>query len=166
MTDGLFTDNDIEEALSRVYVQAVAARAGYSTADYSLDRDGVDILIQAGGMMRPAIALQLKATINLGKPSEGFFHYRLRAKNYNLLCEPTQTPRLLVVLNLPRDQAQWLTVTPDALVLRRSAYWLSLTGHDGTENRSSVTVLIPEQNLFNVDNLQTLMEQSREGRIE
>ena len=166
MTDGLLTDNDIEEALSRVYVQAVAARAGYSTADYSLDRDGVDILIQASGMMRPAIALQLKATINLGKPSEGFFHYRLRSKNYNLLCEPTQTPRLLVVLDLPRDQAQWLTVTPDELVLRRSAYWLNLTGHDETENRSSVTVLIPEQNLFNVDNLQTLMEQSREGKIE
>ena len=67
---------------------------------------------------------------------------------------------------IDRDQAQWLTVTPDALVLRRSAHWLSLTGHDGTENRSSVTVLIPEQNLFNVDNLQMLMEQSREGKIE
>ena len=165
MTDALLSDNDIEEALSRVYVQAVAARAGYTTAEHSLDRDGVDMLIQAGGKMRPAIALQLKATINLGKPSEGFFHYALRSENYNLLCGPSQTPRLLVVLDLPRDQAQWLTTTPDELVLRRSAYWLNLTGHDGTENRSSVTVHIPEQNLFNVDNLRMLMEQSRQGSI-
>ena len=49
MTDSLLTPTDIEEALSRVYVQAVAARVGYTTADYSQDRDGIDILIRAGG---------------------------------------------------------------------------------------------------------------------
>ena len=95
-----------------------------------------------------------------------FFHYRLRAENYNLLCFPSQTPRLLVVLDLPRDQAKWLTITADELILRRSAYWLNLRGHDETRNKSSITVLIPEQNLFNVDNLRTLMEQSRKGRIQ
>ena len=49
MTDSLLASTDIEEALSRVYVQAVAARAGYTTADYSQDRDGIDVLIRAGG---------------------------------------------------------------------------------------------------------------------
>ncbi len=73
MTDSLLASTDIEEALSRVYVQAVAARAGYTTADYSQDRDGIDMLIRAGGKMRPAIDIQLKATINLGNPSNGFF---------------------------------------------------------------------------------------------
>ena len=76
MTDSLLASTDIEEALSRVYVQAVAARAGYTTADYSRDRDGIDILIRAGGKMRPAIDIQLKATINLGNPSNGFFIIR------------------------------------------------------------------------------------------
>ena len=55
MTDSLLASTDIEEALSRVYVQAVAARAGYTTADYSQDRDGIDILIRAGGTVRPAL---------------------------------------------------------------------------------------------------------------
>ena len=95
MTDSLLAPTDIEEALSRVYVQAVAARAGYTTADYSQDRDGIDILIRAGGKMRPALDIQLKATINLGNPSNRFFHYPLRSENYNLLCVPSQTPRLL-----------------------------------------------------------------------
>ena len=94
MTDSLLASTDIEEALSRVYVQAVAARAGYTTADYSQDRDGIDMLIRAGGKMRPAIDIQLKATINLGNPSRGFSHYPLRSENYNLLCGPSQTPRL------------------------------------------------------------------------
>ena len=45
--------------------------------------------------MRPAIDIQLKATINLGNPSNGFFHYPLRSENYNLPCVPSQTQRLL-----------------------------------------------------------------------
>ncbi len=166
MTDSLLASTDVEEELSRAYVQAVAARAGYTTADYSQDRDGIDILIRAGGKMRPALDIQLKATINLGNPSNGFFHYRLRSENYNLLCVPSQTPRLLVVLGLPRDRAKWLTITADELILRRSAYWLNLRGHDETENKSSITVHIPEQNLFDVDNLRELMEQSRKGSIQ
>ena len=166
MTDSLLASTDIEEALSRAYVQAVAAHAGYTTAHYSKDRHGIDMLIQAGGKMRPAIALQLKATINLGNPSNGFFHYPLKSKNYNLLCLPSQTPSLLVVLDLPRDQAMWLTITTRELILRRRAYWLNLRGHDETDNESSITVHIPEQNLFNVDNLRMLMEQSRQGSIQ
>ena len=166
MTDSLLASTDIEEALSRVYVQAVAARAGYTTADYSQDRDGIDILIRAGGKMRPAIDIQLKATINLGNPSNGFFHYPLRSENYNLLCGPSQTPRLLVVLGLPRDRTEWLSITADELILRRSAYWSNFREHDETEIKSSITVHIPEQNLFNVDNLRMLMEQSRKGSIQ
>ena len=63
MSDVLLTVPDQEEALSRAYAHAIAAGAGYITADYDLDRDGVDLRIQAGGPMRPALELQLKATI-------------------------------------------------------------------------------------------------------
>ena len=97
----------------------MAARAGYTTAVYEYDRDGVDIRIQAGGAMRPAIELQLKSTTNLGPTKEdGYF------------------------------------------------YWLNLLGCAETENQSSVTVLIPAQNVFDVDSLHSLMEQSRGGKIQ
>ena len=166
MTDSLLTDTDIEEALSRVYVQAVAARAGYVTAEYSIDRDGIDLRIQAGGKMRPAIDLQLKATVNLGEPKNGRYHFPLNSRNHNLLCEPTQTPRLLVVLDLPNRAKQWMTITADDLVLRRRAFWLNLRECEGTTNTSSVTVRIPEQNLFDINSLHMLMEQSRKGKIQ
>ncbi len=148
------------------YVLAVAARAGYTTAERDLDRDGIDLSIQAGGAMRPSIDLQLKATINLGAPREGAFHFPLPARNHNLLCEPTQTPRLLIVLDLPRDEDQWLSVTQEELTIRRCAYWASLGSRDPTENTDSITVHIPENNLFDVPALQALMEQSRSGRIQ
>lgn len=165
MSDVLLTVPDQEEALSRVYAHAIAAGAGYITADYDLDRDGVDLRIQAGGPMRPALELQLKATINLGITYDGFYHFPLAIRNYDLLRIETQTPRLLVVLDLPRERDRWMTVTAEELVLRRRAYWLNLRGLEATPNQGSVTVRIPADNVFNVENLHRLMEQSRTGRV-
>ena len=166
MTGDLMTVSDQEEALSRAYSHAVAARAGYVTAIYDMDRDGVDLRIQAGGAMRPALDLQLKATINLGESSEGYFRFPLKRRNYDSLRSETQTPRLLVVLDLPREKHEWLTITEHELVLRRRAYWLSLRGYEETGNSSSVTVRIPSDNLFDVDGLRGLMEQSRKGSVQ
>lgn len=165
MNDALLTAEDREEALSRVYARAVAAGAGYKTADYDFDRDGVDLRIHAGGRMRPAIDLQLKATADLGVPTKGHYRFELKVRNYNLLRIDTQTPRLLVVLDLPTDEVRWLTITTEELILRRCAYWLSLVGAPETDNRSSVTVRIPMGNVFDVNNLCLIMDRSRGGNI-
>ena len=166
MTDALMTEADQKEALSRVYAKAIAAHAGYDALEYDLDRDGIDLRIQAGGAMRPAIELQLKATVNLARRDDGCFHFRLKRRNYDLLRDATQTPRLLLVLDLPKEKSRWLTISEDELILRRRAYWLNLEGDQETNNLSSVTVQIPRKNVFDVENLHSLMEQSREGRIQ
>ena len=162
-TDHLLTARDQEERLSMAYAHAVAARAGYTTAVYDLDRNGIDLRVQAGGAMRPALELQLKATINLSSPDAENFRFRLSVRNYDLLRIRTQTPRLLVVLDLPQDAQQWLTITDDALIMRRSAYWLNLRDWDETANQDNITVTIPKENRFDVSGLQGLMEQSRTG---
>ena len=166
MTDALLTTADQEEALSCAYVRAVAARAGYTTSTPSLDRDGVDLRIQAGGAMRPTLDVQLKATVNLERRGDAHVRYPLKRRNYDLLRIETHTPRLLVVLDLPNDRDLWMTVTTDELVLRYRAYWLSLQGYEETANEVSITVPIPEGNLFDVEGLRRLMEQSRKRRIQ
>ncbi len=165
MTDALLTKADREEALSLAYARAVAAQAGYTTAERDFDRDGVDLTIHAGGLIHPAIDLQLKATVNLGKPGKQGFSFPLRRRNYDLLREATQIPRLLLVLGLPREEDCWLTVTAEQLVLRRAAYWLNLRGMGEPAGETSVTVYLPEENLFDVNALRNLMDQSREGQI-
>lgn len=162
--DALLTTEYRKEALSRAYVQAVAAAAGYDTSNDYFDTDGVDLRVCAGGVMRPAIDLQLKATVNLN-PVDGHYRFQLNRRNYDLLRIQTQTPRVLVVLDLPRDEDQWIKVTTDELALRRCAYWLSLMGADETDNRSSVTVRIPMENVFDVKNLRLIMDRSRGGNI-
>jgi hypothetical protein len=165
MADALLTGRDREEALSRVYVRAVAAYAGYATAECDFDRDGVDLRIHAGGAMRPALDLQLKATVNLAESQDGRYRFPLQRRNYDLLRDETQTPRLLVVLDLPKDEDQWMTITTEELVLRRCAYWLSLKGCAETDNSWSVTVYIPMENVLDVESLRVLMERSRQGGI-
>lgn len=49
MTDALLTQNDRAEALSRAYVSAVAAMAGYTISAPDFDRDSIDVVIGAGG---------------------------------------------------------------------------------------------------------------------
>ena len=113
MTATLLTGPDQKEGLSLAYVKALAARAGFSTAVPEPDRDSVDVRIMAGGPRRPALDLQLKATADLAETQDGFRRFRLPIKNYNDLRVETQTPRLLVVLDLPQDEAQWMTVTTE-----------------------------------------------------
>ena len=166
MNDALLTSEDRAEALSRAYAQAVAASAGYTTSEMSMDRDGVDLRIHAGGEMRPAVDLQLKATRNLSARADGEHGFALKRRNYDLLRLDAQTPRVLVVLDLPDDENEWMTITADDLVLRKRAYWLSLRGWPETENRASITVGIPAENVFDVENLRDLMERSRRGSVE
>ena len=154
------TSTDREEALSRAYVAAVTAGAGYVTALMDFDRDGVDVEIRAGGSMRPSLDIQLKATINLGELISGVFRFPLKRRNYDLLREETMIPRILVVLDLPANEMDWLNVHPDQLIMRRCACWASLVGLEETENKESVTVSI-EKNWFDVDALRALMERAR-----
>jgi Domain of unknown function (DUF4365) len=165
MGDYLLTANDREEALSRAYVAAVAAGAGYVTAEPKFDRDGIDIEIHAGGLSRPQINIQLKATVNLGDVTNNAHRYALKRRNYDLLRVQTLVPRILVVLSLPAAEAEWLSVTPEQLILRRCAYWVSLAGFPETQNNESVTVSIHHNNRFDVDSLKALMERARSGAI-
>jgi hypothetical protein len=165
MPDALMTSSDREEALSRAYVGAVAAAAGYVTAVMDFDRDGVDVQIRAAGHMRPTLDIQLKATINLGEPTDGEFRFPLKRRNYDLLREQTMIPRILVVLGLPRNHEDWLTITTGELIMRRCAYWSSLIELPETENKESVTIRLQGKNQFDVAALRALMDRARTGGL-
>lgn len=121
--------------------------------------------------MRPAIDVQLKETINLKGPTDGTYRFRLKNRNYKLLQgEKYRTPRLLVVLHMPRDKSQWITIVNDGLTLRRCAYWLNLREFDELDENADddkyTLVHIPQENRFDDVSLRRLMDQARTGRIE
>ncbi len=102
----------------------------------------------------------------LTESPDGVLPFRLSRKNYRDLSDDTQTPRLLVVLELPKDDARWMTVTREDLILRRRAYWLSLQEDcSDVRDQQSVTVRIPKQNVLDVEAMRELMERSRKGDL-
>src|SRR6266851_1720211 len=100
------------EALSRAYVQAVAARCGLSyqtrSTDYGIDLTLYEVAVQYGRYAETGYQLdiQLRST-TAASVAEDHVHYDLKVKTYNDL-RPVQifVPRLLVVYVLPENEAE------------------------------------------------------------
>jgi hypothetical protein len=160
-----------QERLSRAYIQAIAAYCGLSylsrETDYGLDLSLYEVAIQDGYYAETGYQLdvQVRSTTAASLDNE-HVRYDLKVKTYNDL-RPVQilVPRLLVVYVLPEDEAEWLSWSEEHLILRRTAYWLSLAGKPEVKNKRTVRLAIPRANVFSVEGLRSLMKRVREGGI-
>lgn len=153
--------NQQKEQFSIAYVRAVASVAGFSVTEKEVDDDSIDLIIASrgkkGSIRSPRLELQLKCT-SAEIPKDNHFSYELKRKNYDdLRGNDFVVPRILVVVIVPSDVSYWLYQTEEELSLRRCGYWLSLKEHPETQNTTSVTVNIPKENVFSVDQLNQLM---------
>jgi hypothetical protein len=169
--------NDIEAELSYAYLHAVASKAGVGCKLGSRldDNAGIDAELTAwgpfpnGGFREEIdIKVQLKATVKTPADYNGkYWSYSLSGiSRYNdLRSEAISTPRILVVLFLPADNEDWLTLSDDALILRKHAYWVSLRGAKPSDNTTAQTVYLPKSQRFDPDGLLALMTQLSHNRI-
>ena len=104
------TPNKKMELLSLAYIRAVAAKTGYDVTRPELDIDSVDGTIVSSYGRRPRIDFQAKATYQNVARSDSI-HFPLPVKNYDDLRSDTRTPRILIVLLMPRNNADWLAQT-------------------------------------------------------
>ena len=81
-------------------------------------------------------------------------------ENYNDLTLKRQSPLVLVVLELPVDERDWLVCTADHLLLRRCAWWMSVRGREPIDTGSRV-VVIPYAQRLNETSLVHLMDRAR-----
>jgi hypothetical protein len=91
---------------------------------------------------------------------KGRYSYRLEKAQYNKMRVTTVNNQwLLVLLVLPGPAAQWLKTSPQALTLKKCAYWVSLRGAPdppaGPDDK--LTIHIPKQNRFTADALEKLL---------
>jgi hypothetical protein len=163
MPSPLLTDNDRKEQLSLAYLHALAAVGGYTVSIPNLDRDSSDICISSGSSRRSSVEFQLKATSSPDCSADGL-RFQLKAKNYNDLARRRQVPLLLAVMVLPELSADWLTLNPDKMVLRKCVYWMSLIGEPETDQGSKV-VIVPIVNLLTVDSLRDLIQKSEDNLL-
>ena len=165
----MLTRSHRQEALSRAYIQAIAARTGLATSiptpDYGVDLTlhGIAILGSRRIDSSYKLDVQAKSTTQARQTLE-HVGYDLAKKDYDCLrLVGAGTPRILVVLVLPVREADWVSQTEEQLVLRRCAYWLALKGQPPRRNRRTVRVRIPLRNRFSIEALKALMDAISKG---
>lgn len=160
----MLTRNQIESELSLAYLQAVAAVVTFAVDVPHIDSDSVDAIISGKGKIDPTslrhsprIEIQLKASINATPNGNGEIPFNLTLKNYDDLRAESLLPRLLIVLALPQQQADWLIHKPDKLIMQKCCYYLNLKGLPQSTNSGHQRVFIPTTNILTPDALRTLM---------
>lgn len=161
-----------KENLSLAYIRVIAAKAGVNISipedDYGIDlqfrevitlnRNGETRIVENG----ISIDVQLKCSHDTDV-QEDHLIYDLEAKNYNdLICE-ANTPRILILFKVPRNEEDWITQDDDKLLLRHCAYWHSFSGNESTRNSSSIRVKIPLRQKFSPDALINLFQKIKKG---
>ncbi len=151
-----------QEQFSNAFLLAIAAVAGCSAAKPSVDNDTIDWTISNRLPRRPTVDIQLKCT---GDDSGSVEHIRfvLSIRNYrDLILTDVSNPRMLVVVVVPPDIAEWLDISPARLALSRHAYWVSLAGQPESENETTITVDVPRVNSFTVAALEGIMQRAND----
>jgi hypothetical protein len=155
------TDAQIKEAISRHFIELVVNRSGFTCFKPEPDQ-GVDLTVnQTMEILRNGrtrhlqggkyVDLQLKCTCEsqVQREANGL-KYDLEAKAYNDLIVRRDSgiaPLILVLLVLPDNSDEWITVTPDELIVRRCAYWfVPPAGAEETNNTETVRIMIPFAN--------------------
>ena len=160
MDDSILTDNDRKAELSFAYLAALAAHAGYiCQRGPQPDVATVDATIRSGDASSTQFDVQLKATSVPNLRTDGL-HFRLPRKNYNDLVAERTTPLILVVLELPPADSDWLECTVEHLVMRRCGWWASFSGHDPTD-QETITIVIPENQRIGASGMALLMAAAR-----
>jgi hypothetical protein len=180
----MLTTQHIQEDLSRAYIQAVSARAGVNLSlgtlahDYGVDGTFHQVTIRAyvdkAGEKRQRrlnsgfnLEFQCKASTEWFEEPDAIV-YDLEAKTYNDLVQraATQnaTPLVLILMCLPRAEAEWFLLTENHLFLRKCCYWHRLTGSE-TGNTSQKRIRIPKAQLLDPTTVVDLLKRVERGTL-
>lgn len=150
------------EQFSSAYVRAIASVVGCVISKPEYDEDSVDFSLSRRGkhgyIYSPNVDVQLKCSYSV--PVEnGHIKFPLSIKNYNeLRSVNVSNPRILILVIIPRDIDQWLDHNEQRLVLHHCGYWTTLRGLPETNNTTSVTIDIPQNQTFSTFALKTIMD--------
>ena len=150
-----------KEEFSVAYVHAIASAAGYALERRTVDAYGVDLELINGSFR---IDVQMKCT-NEADEKKATFFYQLDARTYNFLADPDRTvPGFVFVVEVPKQQSQWLGVGAESLSLSRLCYYREMTGlalvPDGQQSKA---VSFDRKHFLTVDALAHIMATSKKG---
>jgi hypothetical protein len=165
----VITEAHRKELLSRAYVEVVTALCGMAWSRPEPDY-GVDLILHRVGTIEGRrvqtgypLEIQLKSTV-CAEARDEEIRYDLEADAYGkLAASNVGSERILVLLVLLRGEENWTSITEAGLLLRGCAYWISLKGRPAGEQKRSVRIAIPRQNVFSPEALKEIMRRVEMG---
>ena len=161
-----------QEALSFAYISAVAAKTGYNCGRFPGYDYGIDIQINSLKQIGrkkvswgPILWIQAKASHNFTISIDGnHIIYDLKVDTYNMLIREDQdTPTILVLYCMPRDEDKWLSIYENCTALRHCGYWMSLRGMDSSTKKEHQRIKIPKEQRFTDSSLKSIMARIEGG---
>ena len=146
------------------HIYAVAGVAGVNHAydpahDYGVDGQFDPVIVRGNRRVVSGhpLAFQAKATTNW-ELIDGHIVYDLEAKNYDDIVarHSSEITMILILLCMPKDQADWHLATPDATMMRNCCYWAILKG-PLCGNVSTKRIHVPVANLLTPNSLKELL---------
>ena len=175
VTKYAFSRSSRQEAFSVAYIKAIAAAAGYSVSPVGIDENSIDLNIEqktprgdrSGHPLYELLRVQAKCTYSHQPGADGFIRFRLPVETYDRLRKVKSAYSLiLVVLCIPdADEASWLEEHPECMTLYKSAHWISLRGAEESNNKETITVLLPVAQRFGVEGLRGIMDSLARGEL-
>jgi hypothetical protein len=144
-----------KELLQRAYISAIASIAGVNVHidkaefDYGIDGNFVIIRQASNGSLFPdgRLEFQMKASTEVSV-KKNHITYNLDAKTYNKLVQRACDPAMLILLILPKEQEQWVSLSKDEMILRKCCYWHFLVDLPPSPNSQTVSIKIPINNVL------------------
>ncbi|MCW7471781.1 DUF4365 domain-containing protein [Leptospira kanakyensis] len=155
-----------KELFSLAYIKALTSRLGFNPGTFSIDNDSADICFTVknhpGRIKNPQIHFQLKCTTIIPSKQD-FIDFPLPIKNYNdLRGENVLCPRYLIIITIPKDEEEWITVGDDNLILKHSGYFYSLKHCPETDNEDNIRIKVPLSNKLSLKILAEMMDKASE----
>jgi hypothetical protein len=156
----MLTENLIKCELSIAYLHTIATKLGFELERNVIDNDSVDVTVSANGekldpesiLHSPKLDIQLKATTNW-ELKDGKIYFDLSPKNLLDLTRNCAVPKILVVLCLPKESDNWISISVEEIIIRKCAYWINIKGQpivEGSGKRVYLQELLTPQSLYDI----------------
>lgn len=157
---------------AEAYVNAICWAAGFICTRPHLDSGHkIDFMVSAAGSdstsKDPRVDIQVKSTYQ-DRLANGNSKFTFDKPLHDWARKPEQlllAPRLVVLVQVPPDPADWMIQSDDELSSKHCAYWVSLRGQpEISAPQESLVVHFPSAQKFTVPSLIQLMQDTSEGR--
>ncbi|MFF7330650.1 DUF4365 domain-containing protein [Streptomyces sp. NPDC008150] len=141
-----------QEQISLAYLSAVATRAGATSAQWNVDKDGVDVTLKRDHIQ---VEFQMKCSFSPTLLADGeTYAFDLDIRTYDCLRHKNRSAAgFLGLVVVPRDLNDWLVHDDESLLMHCVGYYARIQNLPAATTESTTRIHLPKQQRIDSDGL-------------